>query len=56
MTAHCVTCAIHQPNLFPSMSTLRKVAEADIWIVLDDRRDDQCRTRLARLADETQQQ
>ncbi len=55
-----MTCAIHQPNLFPRSSTLRKIAKADVWIVLDDvqfnRRDYQHRARLAHLADETQQQ
>jgi hypothetical protein len=30
------TCAIHQPNLFPRLSTLAKLYAADIWIVLDD--------------------
>ncbi|OLR92560.1 WbqC family protein [Actinokineospora bangkokensis] len=28
-------CAIHQPNLFPRLSTLAKLHAADIWIVLD---------------------
>lgn len=60
MTAPRVTCAIHQPNLFPRTSTLRKIASADIWIILDDvqfnRHDYQHRARLARLTDETQQQ
>lgn len=44
-------CAIHQPNLFPRLSTLAKLFAADCWIVLDDvqfaRRDYQHRTRLA---------
>lgn len=44
-------CAIHQPNLFPRLSTLAKLFAADYWIVLDDvqftRRDYQHRTRLA---------
>lgn len=29
-------CAIHQPNLFPRLSTLAKLHAADIWVVLDD--------------------
>jgi hypothetical protein len=45
-----VTCAIHQPNLFPRLSTLAKLYAADIWVVLDDvqlnMRDYQHRTRL----------
>ncbi|MFF9147191.1 WbqC family protein [Streptomyces sp. NPDC014861] len=49
------TCAIHQPNLFPRLSTLAKLYAADTWIVLDDvqfaRRDHQHRTRLAPLQD-----
>lgn len=28
--------AIHQPNLFPRLKTLQKLAFADVWIVLDD--------------------
>ncbi|MEO3797728.1 WbqC family protein [Nonomuraea sp. B10E15] len=44
-------CAIHQPNLFPRLSTLAKLFTADYWIVLDDvqfaRRDYQHRTRVA---------
>ncbi|MED7928454.1 WbqC family protein [Nonomuraea sp. LP-02] len=46
-------CAIHQPNLFPRLSTLAKLYAADYWIVLDDvqftRRDYQHRTRLGSL-------
>ncbi|GAB4086332.1 hypothetical protein GCM10028784_29620 [Myceligenerans cantabricum] len=46
-------CAIHQPNLFPRLSTLAKIFAADCWIVLDDvqfaRRDYQHRARLASL-------
>ncbi|WP_280725603.1 WbqC family protein [Kitasatospora sp. MAA4] len=46
-------CAIHQPNLFPRLSTLAKIFAADYWIVLDDvqfaRRDYQHRARLATL-------
>jgi hypothetical protein len=48
-------CAIHQPNLFPRLSTLAKLFTADYWIVLDDvqftRRDYQHRTHLAALDD-----
>ena len=53
-------CAIHQPNLFPRLSTLAKLFAADYWIVLDDvqftRRDYQHRTRLAALDDPARQQ
>jgi hypothetical protein len=53
-------CAIHQPNLFPRLSTLAKLFAADRWIVLDDvqfaRRDYQHRTRLAALDDPSRQQ
>ncbi|MFF4551339.1 WbqC family protein [Streptomyces sp. NPDC001406] len=53
-------CAIHQPNLFPRLSTLAKPYAADRWIVLDDvqfaRRDYQHRTRLASLEDPGRQQ
>ena len=28
--------AIHQPNLFPRLKTLQKLALADVWIILDD--------------------
>ena len=55
-----LTCAIHQPNLFPRLSTLTKLLAADIWIVLDDvqfnHRDYQHRARLAALDDVTRQQ
>ncbi|WP_335341838.1 WbqC family protein [Streptomyces sp. CB03578] len=48
-------CAIHQPNLFPRLTTLAKLFAADTWIVLDNvqftRRDYQHRTRLAALGD-----
>lgn len=48
-----MTCAIHQPNLFPRLSTLAKLYEADIWVVLDNvqfaARDYQHRARLAPL-------
>nr|WP_065960567.1 WbqC family protein [Streptomyces sparsogenes] len=48
-------CVIHQPNLFPRLTTLAKLFAADYWIVLDDvqftRRDYQHRTRLAALDD-----
>ncbi|MEU9420146.1 WbqC family protein [Streptomyces sp. NPDC048272] len=44
-------CAIHQPNLFPRLTTLAKLFAADTWVVLDDvqftRRDYQHRARLA---------
>ncbi|WP_260473801.1 WbqC family protein [Amycolatopsis balhimycina] len=50
MTAGRV-CAIHQPNLFPRLSTLAKLSAADVWVVLDDvqfnSRDYQHRMRLA---------
>jgi len=53
-------CAIHQPNLFPRLSTLAKLLAADRWIVLDDvqfaRRDYQHRARLAALDDPDRQQ
>lgn len=46
-------CAIHQPNLFPRLSTLAKIFAADHWVILDDvqftRRDYQHRCRLADL-------
>jgi WbqC-like protein family len=55
-----LTCAIHQPNLFPRLSTLAKLYAADIWIVLDDVQfnhpDYQHRVRLAALDDLTRQQ
>ncbi|GAB7184490.1 WbqC family protein [Kitasatospora sp. Ki12] len=44
-------CAVHQPNVFPRLSTLAKLFAADVWVVLDDvqfaRRDYQHRARLA---------
>ncbi|MEV7770164.1 WbqC family protein [Kitasatospora sp. NPDC086791] len=44
-------CAIHQPNVFPRLSTLAKLFAADVWVVLDDvqfaRRDYQHRALLA---------
>ncbi|MEU9411955.1 WbqC family protein [Streptomyces sp. NPDC048281] len=53
-------CAIHQPNLFPRLSTLAKLYAADRWIVLGDvrsaRRDDQHRARLAALDESARQQ
>ncbi|MFD7919759.1 WbqC family protein [Streptomyces sp. NPDC059740] len=53
-------CAIHQPNLFPRLTTLAKLFAADYWIVLDDvqftRRDYQHRARLAGLDDPARQQ
>jgi WbqC-like protein family len=55
-----ITCAIHQPNLFPRLSTLAKLYAADIWVVLDDvqfnGRDYQHRARLAVLENAHQQQ
>lgn len=54
------SCAIHQPNLLPRLSTLAKLYTADIWVVLDDvqfvRRDYQHRARLAALDNPQQQQ
>lgn len=42
--------AIHQPNLFPRLSTLAKLYAADRWVILDDvqfvRRDYQHRCRV----------
>ncbi|MFJ7274208.1 WbqC family protein [Kitasatospora sp. NPDC098663] len=50
-------CAIHQPNLFPRLSTLAKLFAADVWIVLDDvqfaRRDYQHRARIGALHEDT---
>ncbi|MDX6236958.1 MAG: hypothetical protein QOG10_1773 [Kribbellaceae bacterium] len=50
MPSRRLRCAIHQPNLFPRLSTLAKLFAADIWIALDDvqfsRRDYQHRARL----------
>ncbi|MFD4659128.1 WbqC family protein [Kitasatospora sp. NPDC058444] len=43
-------CAVHQPNFLPRLSTVAKLAAADVWVVLDDvqfnRRDYQHRARL----------
>jgi len=54
------SCAIHQPNLLPRLSTLAKLYAADTWVVLDDvqftRHDYQHRARLAALDDPAQQQ
>lgn len=54
------SCAIHQPNLLPRLSTLAKLYAADVWVVLDDvqfaRRDYQHRSRLATLNDPQQHQ
>ncbi|MFI1964584.1 WbqC family protein [Streptomyces pathocidini] len=54
------SCAIHQPNLLPRLSTLAKLYAADIWVVLDDvqfvRRDYQHRARLAVLDNPQQYQ
>ncbi|MGX9921645.1 WbqC family protein [Streptomyces sp. NPDC002248] len=53
-------CAIHQPNLFPRLTTLAKLFTADYWIVLDDvqftRRDYQHRARLAAVETPDRQQ
>jgi hypothetical protein len=53
-------CAIHQPNLFPRLSTLAKLYAADTWVVLDDvqfnSRDYQHRCRLAQLNNPQAQQ
>jgi hypothetical protein len=54
------TCAIHQPNFLPRLSTVAKLLSADIWVVLDDvqfcRRDYQHRARLGSLKDPAKQQ
>ncbi|WP_405583537.1 WbqC family protein [Streptomyces sp. NBC_01190] len=54
------SCAIHQPNLLPRLSTLAKLYASDIWVILDDvqftRHDYQHRARLAVLDDPAQQQ
>ncbi|MFI6056015.1 WbqC family protein [Streptomyces violascens] len=54
------SCAIHQPNLLPRLSTLAKLYAADIWVVLNDvqfgPRDYQHRARLAALDNPQQQQ
>ncbi|MEV6418113.1 WbqC family protein [Kribbella sp. NPDC051718] len=53
-------CAIHQPNLFPRLSTLAKLRAADVWVALDDvqfaRRDYQHRARLGPRSDPSAQQ
>ncbi|MFD6802781.1 WbqC family protein [Streptomyces cyaneofuscatus] len=53
-------CAIHQPNLFPRLTTLAKLFSADYWIVLDDvqftRRDYQHRARLGALDESDRRQ
>jgi len=53
-------CAIHQPNLWPRLTTLAKLFAADYWIVLDNvqfaRRDYQHRARLTALDDTDQHQ
>lgn len=58
--ARDTSCAIHQPNLFPRMSTLAKLHAAGTWVVLDDvqftRSAYQQRSRLAALSDPTRQQ
>lgn len=54
------SCAIHQPNLLPRLSTLAKLYASDVWVILDDvqfvRRDYQHRARLAALDDPTRRQ
>lgn len=54
------TCAIHQPNFLPRLSTVAKLLSADVWVVLDDvqfcRRDYQHRARLAGLENPAEQQ
>ncbi|MFE4513170.1 WbqC family protein [Kitasatospora sp. NPDC056783] len=46
-----LVCAVHQPNFLPRLSTVAKLAAADVWVVLDDvqfsRRDYQHRARVA---------
>jgi hypothetical protein len=53
-------CAIHQPNLFPRLSTLAKLFASDVWVALDDvqfaRQDYQQRCRLASIGDIASQQ
>lgn len=53
-------CAIHQPNLFPRLSTFAKLYTADTWVVLDDvqftRGAYQQRCRLAATDDPAHQQ
>ncbi|MEV0589432.1 WbqC family protein [Nonomuraea sp. NPDC050310] len=55
LTAGGLVVAVHQPNLFPRLSTLAKLYAADRWVILDDvqfnGRDYQNRTRLATLDD-----
>jgi WbqC-like protein family len=55
-----LSCAIHQPNLFPRLSTLAKLHAAGAWVVLDDvqftRGAYQQRCRLAATSDPTRQQ
>ena len=54
------SCAIHQPNFFPRLSTLAKLHAADTWVVLDDvqftRGAYQQRCRLAATSDPARQQ
>jgi len=54
------SCAIHQPNLLPRLSTLAKLYAADVWVILDDvqfvRRDYQHRACLAALDDPQRRQ
>ncbi|MTD57084.1 WbqC family protein [Amycolatopsis pithecellobii] len=48
-------CAVHQPNFFPRLTTIAKIFQAEVWVVLDDvqfnARDYQHRARLAPLPD-----
>ncbi|MFE0150155.1 WbqC family protein [Nonomuraea sp. NPDC059007] len=59
LTAGGLVVAIHQPNLFPRLSTLAKLYAADRWIVLDNvqfnSRGYQHRAGLAALDDATRQ-
>jgi len=49
--------AIHQPNLFPRLKILQKLAAADLWVVLDSvqycAREWQNRTRIAPVPDQS---
>jgi hypothetical protein len=58
--ARDTSCAIHQPNLFPRLSTLAKLHATDTWVVLDDvqftRGAYQQRCRLATVSDPARQQ
>jgi hypothetical protein len=45
--------AVHQPNLFPRLKVLQKIAQSDLWVILDDvqyvRQEWQNRARLRHL-------